>query len=108
MRDFAAAFYNSQAWRSTRVNYMKSKAYLCERCLKEGVYRPAVIVHHKTWLTSENITDSNITLNWDNLEALCREHHEEEHAEGNKAAKHRKYERRYTVDKDGNVTSVGE
>ena len=73
MREFAAAFYNSPAWRSTRVNFMKSRAYLCERCMKEGRYKPAEIVHHKVYLTPENINNPAITLNWDNLEALCRD-----------------------------------
>lgn len=53
---------------------MLSKNYICERCGKV-----AVIVHHKTYITPENITDVNITLNWDNLEALCRTCHQNEH-----------------------------
>ena len=87
---------------------MKSRAYLCERCMQEGRYKPAEIVHHKVYLTPENINNPAITLNWDNLEALCRDCHEAEHAEGNKAAKHRKHKRRFVVEKDGSVKCVGE
>lgn len=105
MREFAKAFYNSPAWRSTRVSYMKKAGWLCERCLKKGLYVPAEIVHHKTYLTPENITDTRITLSYDNLEALCRACHEEEHSADNNAAKHRKYEKRYTIDDEGRVIS---
>lgn len=106
MREFARDFYSSPAWKSTRENYMKKAGYLCERCLKKGLYNPAEIVHHKTWLNEENIRDPKITLSFSNLEALCRPCHEEEHREGNKAAKHRKYKKRYTVDPDGHITAI--
>lgn len=83
---------------------MKKVGGLCERCLKKGLYTPAVIVHHKIWITPENINDPKITLSFDNLECLCRLHHEEEHSTANAAAKHKTRERRYTVDKQGRVT----
>lgn len=47
---------------------------LCVRC-----GRPGEIVHHKIYLTPENIDDPNITLNEDNLELLCRDCHAMEH-----------------------------
>ena len=53
---------------------MSSKAYVCERC--GGV---ATICHHRKHLTATNITDPNIALGWDNLEALCQECHNLEH-----------------------------
>lgn len=53
---------------------MLSKNYICERC-----GNTAVIVHHKTYITPNNINDPNITLNWDNLEALCATCHQHEH-----------------------------
>ena len=73
-RDFARGFYNSQKWRSTQRAYMLSKNYICERCGKV-----ASIVHHKTYISPQNISDPNITLNWDNLEALCTTCHQNEH-----------------------------
>lgn len=73
-RDFARGFYNSQKWRDTQKAYMLSKNYICERCGKV-----ASIVHHKTYLNPGNINDPNITLNWDNLEALCSTCHQNEH-----------------------------
>lgn len=74
MKDYARSFYKSTAWKKTQASYMVSKHYICERC--KGVAR---IVHHKTYLTPENITDPHISLNWDNLEALCLQCHNKEH-----------------------------
>lgn len=74
MKEYARGFYNSKAWRDTQRAYMQSQNYVCERC-----GRPAVIVHHKTYITPTNINDPNITLNWDNLEALCQTCHQHEH-----------------------------
>ena len=94
MKDFAQSFYKSKRWQSTRRAYLASVGGLCERCLKKGLYRPAVIVHHKVYIAPENINNPEITLNWANLEAVCRECHEDEHKGSN---------RRYTVNEDGTV-----
>ena len=32
MKPWAERFYNSDAWRSCRDSFLKSKGYLCERC----------------------------------------------------------------------------
>lgn len=79
MREFAEQFYSSRAWKQTRAAYKKSVGGLCERCLKKGLYHPAVIVHHKVYISPENINNPEISLNFENLEALCRECHEDEH-----------------------------
>ena len=95
MKDFARSFYKSKRWQATREAYLRSVGGLCERCLKKGLYRPAVIVHHKVYITAENIHTPEVTLNWDNLEAVCRDCHEDEH---------RGDGRRYKVDDMGRVT----
>lgn len=97
MSEFAAAFYNSKAWRDTRTAYRKKVGGLCERCLKEGRYVPGVIVHHKIHLTPATISDPSIALNFDNLELLCRDHH---------AAEHNKSEKRWKVDELGRVKTI--
>lgn len=74
---------------------MKKVGGLCEDCLKENKIAPAEEVHHKIFITPFNINDPNITLNFDNLVALCREHHRRRHGEK---------ERRYTIDEQGRVT----
>ena len=74
MKDYAKGLYLSRAWREVREAYLASRYYLCERCSK-----PAEIVHHKRYITPQNITDMETTLAWDNLEALCRDCHAVEH-----------------------------
>lgn len=39
----------------------------------------ATIAHHKQYITPKNINDPNVTLNWDNMEALCQTCHTEIH-----------------------------
>lgn len=74
MRDFAKEFYQSKAWRETRAYIFKRDFGLCVRCGK-----PGEIVHHKRYLTPDNIDDPSVSLNEDNLETLCRKCHALEH-----------------------------
>ena len=76
---FARALYWSRAWAVCRKKYAESVGGLCERCYAEGRVTPGQHVHHKIRLTPENINDTEITLNWDNLELLCEECHQKEH-----------------------------
>lgn len=103
-KDFAEKFYKSKKWQKTREAYFKSKRGLCERCLAKGLIVPGEIVHHRQWLTPDNIHDPNITLNWDNLEVVCRECHSKEHDLGG-AAGHTKRQRRYFIDANGRAIS---
>ena len=73
-REFAEAFYRSKAWKQCRRSFFIAKHGICERC-----GGPGKIVHHKIYLTPQNINDPNVTLNFDNLELLCQECHNEEH-----------------------------
>ena len=98
MKEFAERLYKSKAWQKCRAEYLRSVGGVCERCLKKGILRAAVIVHHKTYLTPENIYRPDVTMNFANLEALCRECHEKEHAK----------RRRYSLDYNGRVTAEGE
>lgn len=72
-------FYDSAAWKRCRKEYMAKVGYICERCAKRGLIVPAKIVHHKEYITAQNITDPNILIDHDNLEALCLQCHNEEH-----------------------------
>lgn len=63
-------------------------------CLQEGRITAGELVHHKIWLTADNINDPDITLNWNNLMCVCRDCHAKIH-EGKK--------RRYKVDEWGRV-----
>lgn len=91
MKEFAKEFYLSQAWRNCRAAYVSSRRGLCERCLEKGLYNAGVIVHHKVHITPLNINNPDVTLNFDNLQLLCRECH---------AAVHGR-EKRYRFDEFG-------
>jgi 5-methylcytosine-specific restriction endonuclease McrA len=73
-REFARKFYNNKTWKKCREAYKQSVYGLCERC-----GQPGDEVHHKIYLTPENINNPDITLNWDNLELLCATCHSIEH-----------------------------
>lgn len=76
-KEWARSFYNSDRWIKCRDSYMQSKKYICERCGEI-----AVICHHKIHLTPNNIDDPDITLNWDNLKAVCLDCHNRIHGNG--------------------------
>ena len=94
MQDFAKQFYKSKAWKKCRESYASSVGGLCERCLARGFYTPGEIVHHKIYINSNNISEPSITLNFDNLELLCRKCHGDEHKQSVK---------RFSVDELGRV-----
>lgn len=98
MKPWAERFYNSDAWRSCRDSFLKSKGYLCERCSTPDDPVTAKIAHHKTYLTKQNINDPYIALSWDNLEALCQDCHNKEHHRNDK-------KKRYAFDEAGNLIS---
>lgn len=69
---------------------------MCERCSTDEEPILAKIVHHIIYLTPFNINNPNISLNHDNLEALCQDCHNKEH--------HKKESlTNYKFDKDGNI-----
>lgn len=96
MQEYAERFYKSKAWQACRLAYAKQVGGLCECCLKKGIYTPGVIVHHKIHINPENIEAPEITMNFENLELLCRDCH---------AAQHGKRQKRYKVDEMGRVTA---
>ena len=74
MKPFAKKFYKSKAWLQCRDSYFTFRHGLCERC--QG---PGKIVHHKQYLTPDNINYPTITLSFMNLELLCQDCHNKEH-----------------------------
>lgn len=79
MRSIDAKFYKSKEWAKCREEYLATVNHLCERCLRNGLVVPADIVHHKEHLNRANESDPTKTLAFDNLEALCRQCHNQEH-----------------------------
>lgn len=88
---YAQPFYTSKQWEDTRKAYLISKHYICERCGEH-----ADMVHHKEYITPDNINNPNITLSFNNLIALCNVCHNKEH-------KRKEINRRYKFDSDGNL-----
>ena len=89
-------FYKSKTWQACRDNYLKSVGGLCEKCKAKGLIVPAEIVHHKIHLNANNITDPSITLNPDNLFAVCVKCHAELHGKP----------KRYRVEADGSIIPI--
>ena len=107
-QEFARAFYDSPAWRSTRSAYRSFRRGLCEDCLARGIITPGSEVHHVEPLTPENITNPKIALSFDNLALLCHDCHTARHATLDKRHKagRKRAVRRYFVASDGSVTPL--
>lgn len=77
-QEFSKPFYNSKAWRDCRASFIAKRVAvdggMCMTCHKEL----GKIVHHKTWLTPENISNPMISLNHDNLKYDCQTCHNQE------------------------------
>ena len=91
---------------------MKSAHYLCENCLRKGIYKPAEIVHHVIELDPITIERPEIALSFDNLEAVCRECHDEYHNNGGRWAavnerkrKEKEAAQRYKIGENGKIFS---
>lgn len=91
---------------------MKQAHHLCENCLRRGIYKPAEIVHHIIEIDPVTIERPEIALNFDNLEAVCRDCHNDIHGsygrwykvnEAKREAKRRS--QRYEIDQSGKVTA---
>ena len=92
-REFAKAFYKSQAWQDCREAYARSQGYLCEVCKRKGIMKAGDTVHHKIHLTPDNINDPAVTLSFANLQLVCRDCHAALHAR----------QKRYKIDDAGRV-----
>lgn len=104
-KEYAKDFYNSKAWKKIRKAYYIYRCGKCERCAREFEegrrsledINAGAIVHHKEYITPDNLYEPTIALCFDNLELLCEDHHNKEHKSKAK---------RYRFDKDGRITNV--
>lgn len=80
-QEFSKQFYNSSAWKACRASYISKRIAIdggmCETCHQEL----GKIVHHKVWLTPDNINDPMVALNHDNLKYDCQTCHNQEKEE---------------------------
>ena len=102
---FAKKLYSGKAWKACRNAYFAYRNGICERC---GA--PGEEVHHKVYLTPQNIHDPSVVFGWDNLELLCRDCHMLEH-EKKKNLRRRKpmleKDVKIRFDENGNPVPVG-
>ncbi len=104
---FAKKFYHSKRWEGVRRLVWDRAQGLCERCKSRGVLKPADVVHHKIPLSPENMDDPDVSLNPDNLVALCHDCHTEVHQKlGVGAMNGSKDEPRVGFDSEGNVVRL--
>ncbi|MBE6068837.1 MAG: HNH endonuclease [Clostridium lundense] len=73
-KEFSRSFYKSKEWKKAREYIYKKYNGLCNDCNKPGEE-----VHHKTFLTPENMNNHYITLGENNLVLLCRDCHHKRH-----------------------------
>lgn len=88
-REFSRRLYKSKEWERVREQAIRRPVELvngricppgmCERCWRAGKAVPAEIVHHKVFLTPDNVSDPRIALGLDNLMRVCRDCHAEIH-----------------------------
>lgn len=83
--------------------------YLCQHC-----FAPAQEVHHIIHLSPQNINDTTVTINPDNLISLCKECHFKEHY-ADKGEGHKKEQKEaagftkneYVFDENGYIVPPG-
>lgn len=71
-KEWSKPFYNSAAWKHQRAAVLKRDRY---RCTEPGCHRTAEEVHHIIELTEQNISDTKISLDMENLRSLCGDCH---------------------------------
>lgn len=91
------AFYHSAAWKRSRRAYIAYRRAIdggmCEVCHNQI----GDTVHHKIWLTNDNVDDQNIALSFENFCLICRDcHAKEKDPKCNPAG-------RYIFDSEGNI-----
>lgn len=90
--DSLTQFYNGQDWASCKAQVtqerLKDGALYCEHCGKLILksFNPnaknnkgAIVYHHKTYLTNQNVNDAYIAINPDNIAILHWQCHNEVH-----------------------------
>lgn len=75
-KEYAYKFYHSKAWKDCKRSFISERIAvdggMCQECGKQLGY----IVHHRTHITPENISNPYITLNHSNLEYVCKDCHD--------------------------------
>lgn len=81
--------YQTKQWRDLRNLYLIQHP-LCEKCLEEGKVTETQDIHHKLSPFESGISEAEKQrrlLDWNNLQALCKECHSLTHIELEKSKK---------------------
>lgn len=84
--DKQTAFYHSREWKQCRKAYAASVNGLCEDCLRRGIINAGKVVHHIRWIDTDNLDDTSVTLDWNNLVMVCQDCHAKRHSDGGRIA----------------------
>ena len=85
-KEYADKFYHRKAWKDCKRSFISDRVAvdggMCQVCHEKLGY----IVHHRTHITADNISDPDITLNHNNWEYVCKDCHDmfEGHGVNNK------------------------
>lgn len=84
------SFYRSTEWKKFRETYLAKELaekgeFVCNHCKKVILNKYQLILHHKEYLTEQNVFDYSISLNEGNIEPLCFACHNREHSKGFKS-----------------------
>lgn len=79
MRNLRQKAYQNTKWRKMRDTYMHEHP-ICEECLKQGKVTPAEDIHHKRSPFQKGEVNWNLLLDYNNLEAVCKDCHGRIHA----------------------------
>ena len=73
MKPWAEKFYKGKQWKKCRAAFVKHRKDIdggfCQKCGEKTGF----IVHHIIELTPQNIDEPTITLNWTNLQYVCKD-----------------------------------
>ena len=97
-KEFSYKFYHSKEWQEIRQYVLSRAFYVCEMCHQS---KKILIVHHKIFLTPDNIDNPLITLNPDLLQVLCIDCHNAIHGYCNRQSSANKTSAIF--DSNGNV-----
>lgn len=79
MRIMRQKAYQNPQWRKMRESYMHEHP-ICEECLKQGKITPAHDIHHKKSPFRSGEVNWTLLLDYNNLEAVCKDCHGRIHA----------------------------
>lgn len=79
MRELRQKAYQDRRWRKERDLFLHEHP-VCEKCLEKGKVVPATDIHHKVSPFKNGEINWTLMLDYDNLMALCKECHGNEHA----------------------------